>query len=177
MTRYHPLLVVLHWLLALMIIGGLIMGGNVLAETPNDDPFKLTSLKMHMGMGLAILALMLVRLITRLRTAKPPHADIGNDTLKKVGSWTHWAFYLVVIAMCLSGIAISQMAGLPAIVFGGSGAPLPVDFSAYPPRAAHGILALILKLLILGHVAAFLYHQFVRKDGLFSRMWFGDRNA
>ncbi len=177
MTRYHPLLVVLHWLLALMIIGGLIMGGNVLAETPNDDPFKLTSLKMHMGMGLAILALMLVRLITRLRTAKPPHADIGNAALNKVGSWTHWAFYLVVIAMCLSGIAISQMAGLPAIVFGGSGAPLPVDFSAYPPRAAHGILALILKLLILGHVAAFLYHQFVRKDGLFSRMWFGDRNA
>lgn len=40
MTRYHPFLVVLHWLLAAMIIGGLIMGGNVLAKTPNADPEK-----------------------------------------------------------------------------------------------------------------------------------------
>ena len=176
MTRYHPLLVVLHWLLALMIIGGLIMGDAVLAETANDDPFKLTSLKMHMGMGMAILVLMLVRLIIRLRTAKPAHADIGNAALNTLGAWTHWAFYLAVIAMCVSGIVLARMAGLPDIVFGGSGSPLPADFSIYPPRAAHGILALILKLLILGHIAAFLYHQFVRKDGLFSRMWFGDRH-
>ena len=61
MTRYHPLLVTLHWLLAAMIIGGLIMGGFVLAETPNDDPFKLVSLRMHMSVGLAILTLMLLR--------------------------------------------------------------------------------------------------------------------
>jgi cytochrome b561 len=30
-------------------------------------------------------------------------------------------------------------------------------------------------LLIAGHVAAALYHQFVRKDGLLRRMWFGAR--
>ncbi|MFT5060310.1 MAG: cytochrome b561, partial [Polaromonas sp.] len=40
MTRYHPLLVVLHWLLAAMIIGGLIIGGQILAKMPNVDPGK-----------------------------------------------------------------------------------------------------------------------------------------
>jgi len=29
--------------------------------------------------------------------------------------------------------------------------------------------------LIAAHVAAALYHQFMRKDGLLSRMWFGAR--
>jgi cytochrome b561 len=177
MTRYHPLLVALHWLLAAMIIGGLIMGGNVLAETPNDDPFKLVSLRMHMGMGIAILALMLIRLATRVSTAKPPEADIGHPLLNRLGAATHWLFYLLVIAMCASGIAIANMAGLPAIVFGGSGEPLPADFSAFPPRAAHGIIATLLGLLILAHVGAWAYHQFVRKDGLIRRMWFGNRQA
>ncbi len=43
--------------------------------------------------------------------------------------------------------------------------------------AAHGVIATLLGLLIAAHVAAGLYHQFIRKDGLFGRMWFGDRNA
>lgn len=176
MKRYHPLLVVLHWLLALMIILGLVMGGKVLSATPNADPQKLFYLKMHMLMGMIILVLMVIRLVVRLMTAKPPHADIGNKFLNKLGSATHYLFYLVVILMAGSGMAIANMAGLPDIVFGGSGAALPADFSEYPPRMAHGILSVVLTLLIIGHVSAFLYHQLVRKDGLFSRMWFGQRN-
>lgn len=177
MTRYHPALVALHWLLALMVIGGLIMGRFVLAATPNTDPFKMTSLTMHMSMGILILALMLIRLGIRFVTARPPEADIGNDLLNKGSGMAHWALYLLVFGMCVSGLALANMAGLPAIVFGGSGEPLPENFSEYPPRAAHGIMATLLGLLVIAHFGAALYHQFVRKDGLFSRMWFGDRNA
>lgn len=177
MARYHPLLVLLHWLLALMILGGLIMGRNVLAETANDDPYKPISLAMHMTMGMAVLALMVIRLIVRLFTARPPRADIGNAMLNKLGSLTHWLFYVVVIAMCASGLAIANMAGLPGIVFGESGEALPADFSIYPPRKAHGALSVLLWLLILGHVGAGLWHQYVRKDSLFRRMWFGSRSG
>ncbi|HCP82677.1 MAG TPA: cytochrome B [Octadecabacter sp.] len=177
MKRYHPALVVLHWLLALMIIGGLIMGSQVLAETPNDDPSKLMSLRMHMGMGIAILVLMIIRLGVRLRTAKPPHADIGNGLLNLGAKAAHWVFYLLVFAMCASGIAMAKMAGLPAIVFGGSGEALPANFDDLGPRAAHGLIALLLGLLIVAHVLAGLYHHYGRKDGLLARMWFGDRGG
>lgn len=177
MRRYHPFLVFLHWLLALLIIGGLIMGKFVLTATPNSDPFKMTSLTMHMSAGILILVLILVRLVVRLRTAKPPHADIGNALLNKGAVAAHWGFYIVVIAMCASGLATAIFADLPAIVFGGSGDPLPANFDDIPPRMVHGILSIVLGLLIFTHVAAVLYHQFVRKDGLISRMWFGDRNA
>ena len=177
MTRYHPVLVVMHWLLAFMILGGLIAGKIVLAATPSDDPFKLTSLQMHMSLGIAILALMVVRLIIRLTTSHPPHADIGNAFLNRIAVLAHWALYLLVFGMCASGLAMANMAGLPAIVFGGSGDPLPADFSVFPPRAAHGAIAALLMLLIAGHALAAFYHQFARGDGLLSRMWFGDRHG
>lgn len=177
MTRYHPLLVALHWLLAIMIVVGLVMGGQVLAQTPNSDPAKLFSLRMHMSLGMVIGALMLIRLVTRMFTAKPPHADIGHPAVNKLGQAAHWVLYALVFGMVASGIGISLLAGLPDIVFGGSGAALPADFSAFPPRAAHGVISTLLGLTILGHVAAALYHQFVRRDGLFSRMSFGDRKT
>ncbi|MCG7985404.1 MAG: cytochrome b/b6 domain-containing protein [Candidatus Thiodiazotropha lotti] len=175
MKRYHPALITLHWLLALMIIMGLIMGSNVLSATPNDVPEKILYLKIHMTMGMIILVLMLVRLVVRLVTKKPPAADIGNGLFNRLGKVTHYLFYLIVILMAASGLATANMAGLPEIVFDGSGAPLPATFDQFPPRIAHGILGFVLLLLLIGHVAAFLYHQFVRKDGLFSRMWFGQR--
>ena len=175
MTRYHPFLVVLHWLLAIMIVIGLIMGGNVLSETPNSDPEKVFYLRMHMSMGIIILVLMIIRLVVRTKSQKPPHADIGNTLLNKLGVYAHYILYVLVFLMCASGIGISMMAGLPDIVFGGSGAPLPQSFEEFAPRAAHGVLATVLTIVVVSHVLAALYHQFIRKDGLFSRMWFGQR--
>ncbi|MGB0847522.1 MAG: cytochrome b [Thiolinea sp.] len=176
MKRYHPFLVMLHWLLAVLLIAALFMGSNVLSEIPNSDPEKLFSLRMHMSIGAIILVLTLIRLVVRLKSKKPPHADIGNALLNKLGVLAHYVLYLLVILMAASGIAISVLAGLPDIVFGGSGAALPTSFDAFPPRAMHGIIAKLLMLTIIAHVLAALYHQFVRKDSLLSRMWFGERS-
>ncbi|MEM1431666.1 MAG: cytochrome b/b6 domain-containing protein [Pseudomonadota bacterium] len=177
MSRYHPVLVALHWLLALMILMALMAGGMVLSEMPNNDPEKVAALRAHMTVGLIIGSLMVIRLVTRLTTAHPPAADIGNAALNRIGKWTHWLFYALVLLMVGSGMGIAVLAGLPEIVFQGSGDPLPPDFSAYPPRMVHGLVATLLGLTILAHVGAFLYHQFVRRDGLFARMWFGKRRA
>ncbi len=175
MSRYHPLLVVLHWILAAMTVVGLVMGGKVLSETANSDPQKITLLKIHMSVGMLILVLMIIRLITRFVTAKPQHANTGNTLLNKLGVVMHYLFYLIVILMAVSGMAIASLAGLPEIIFGNSGTALPASFDEYPPRMAHGILSLILTVLITAHVGAFFYHQFILKDKLFSRMWFGPR--
>jgi cytochrome b561 len=45
----------------------------------------------------------------------------------------------------------------------------------FPSFRAHAALATLLAVLIAVHVVAALYHQFVLKDGLFRRMWFGKR--
>jgi len=81
----------------------------------------------------------------------------------------------MVFVMAGSGIAMSMQAGLPDIVFGGSGAALPETFDTFEPRAVHGIVSKVFFITIILHVLAALYHQFVRKDGLLGRMWFGQR--
>jgi len=174
MKRYHPALVTLHWLLALMILFGLVIGGEMLEHTPNSDPEKINMLRIHMGMGLAILALTLLRLVIRKFTQNPIEADSGNAQLNTLSHYTHYALYAFVILLAASGIGISILSGLPDIVFGGIG-NLPENFDSLLPRTVHGLASKVLMATIILHVLGFLYHQFVRKDGLFSRMWFGKR--
>lgn len=175
MKKYHPALVSLHWLMALLIITALLMGVWVVEATPNTDPEKIDLLRNHMMAGVLILILMLIRLVVRSFTEKPPAADAGHVLLNKIGMLTHYAFYVLVILMAGSGIATSIMAGLPDIVFGSSGAPLPETFKNLPPRIVHGMVGKLLFLLILLHIGAAFFHQFVRKDNLLARMWFGRR--
>ena len=174
-TRYHGVLVFLHWLLALLLIVALVMGTFALKTVPNSSPDKIGALQGHMIAGGLILLLTLVRLVVRIKTAHPAPATAGNALLDRLAPLAHWALYGLVLAMAGSGIATSVLAGLPQIVFGGVGT-LPVDFNSLPPRAVHGIVAKLLMLTIALHIAAALYHQFVRRDGLLARMGFGPRS-
>jgi len=175
--RYHPILVSLHWLLAILIIVALLMGSNILSQIPNDNPEKLFALKTHMILGFIILALMIIRVIVRIVTQKPPPEDTGNIAIDKAGVFAHYLLYLLVFGMLGSGIATAIISGLPDIIFNNSGVALPTDFNDIFPRIVHGVLATLLFIMIFAHILGALYHQFIRKDGLFSRIWFGRKNS
>jgi cytochrome b561 len=74
-----------------------------------------------------------------------------------------------------TGFATAILAGLNRSVFQGSGDPLLPSFATYPTFLAHGYLAPLLVGFIILHVLAALYHQFVLRDRLFRRLWFGRR--
>jgi cytochrome b561 len=173
-ARYHTALVILHWLLAVLLIVALAIGTFALKTVPNSSPDKIDALRGHMIAGGLILVLTLVRLVVRLKTTHPAPATTGFALLDRLAPATHWALYLLVLLMAGSGVAMSVLAGLPGIVFGGVGT-LPVNFDALPPRAVHGIVAKLLMLFIAMHFAAALYHQFIKRDGLLRRMGFGPR--
>ncbi|MBL8377416.1 MAG: cytochrome b/b6 domain-containing protein [Burkholderiales bacterium] len=166
---YHKALVALHWLLAVLLAVALIMGSTQLVSIPNSSPDKIFALRAHMIAGSLILLLTVVRLLVRLNTAKPAPASTGNPLLDRLGRLTHVLLYLLVFAMAGSGIAMAIQANLPAAVFKLSAA-LPGSFEHLAPRQAHGYIAKALIALIVLHIAAALYHQFVRKDGLLRRM-------
>jgi cytochrome b561 len=176
-SRYHPLLVTLHWLLAVLIIAMLIAGFFVLAAMPNSEPQKIEILRVHMSVGMLILALMVVRFVVRMLTAKPPAATIGSALLDRIARAVHFGFYLLVLLMVATGYATAILAGLNRSVFQHSGDPLPASFETYPSFVAHGSIAVLLAGLIVVHVAAALFHQFVRRDRLLSRMLFGRRGV
>ena len=177
MTRYHPLLVALHWIMAVMVVVSLFFGKALLSNMSNADPQKLQGLAGHMTVGLALGALLLLRLAVRFASAKPPRAEAGSPFLDKVGIATHWIMYLLIALMVLSGLGTALAGGLFPIVFGGNDEPLPANLSVLAPRLAHGLISNLLVLFVLLHACAALYHQFYLRDGLFRRMWFGNRGS
>ncbi len=172
--RYHPALVALHWVLALLLTVALGMGTFVLKTIPNDSPEKIAALQGHIIAGGLILLLTILRWVVRWSTAHPAPAPTGSAMLDRLAPLTHWALYGLVLLMAGSGVAMSLLAGLPDIVFKGMGS-LPVNFNDLQPRAVHGIVGKLLMAMVFLHVAAALYHQCVRRDGLLRRMWFGSR--
>ena len=172
-TRYYSVHVVLHWLIAIMVIGAFAVGMAFLNSTPNSAPEKVTYLQMHSIWGTVLAVLLVIRLITRFTLKRPAPADAGHPLLNLTAKVVHFLLYVGVFAMLLSGANMSRQAGLMQ-VFSGQGS-LPEDFFLFPPRALHGMTFSILFILILIHFGAAMYHQFIRKDNLLSRMWFGKR--
>jgi cytochrome b561 len=174
-SRYHPLLVTLHWVMAFLIIAALALGALVMVNIPNSDPMKLEALRSHMAGGLVILVLMFVRLFVRARTRHPGPASTGNPTLDRLAWASHRLLYVAVLGMAGSGLFLALQTGLPAIVFAGDGV-LPADFWVFPVRTVHYLLSRLLMGLIALHVAGALYHTLILRDGLLRRMFFGRRN-
>ena len=172
-ARYHPVHVVLHWLVAIMVIGAFAIGMTYLDSTPNSAPEKVTYLKYHALWGTLLALILIARIIMRFAFNRPAAADAGHPILNTIAKVVHFLLYLGVFGMLLSGAGISAQAGL-LNVFAGQGS-LPEDFHIFPPRSGHGLTFSILFILILVHIGAALYHQFIRKDNLFGRMWFGKR--
>lgn len=170
--RYHPMLAALHWLLALLIIGQLLVGALVLSDIPDQSPDKLQPLRLHLAFGLTILALMVVRLITRFVTKRPaqPH---DSKPLRTLAVANHWAFYLVIFAMLSTGLGMAQQGGLFPLL---EGKPVTVpDLHALQPHEGHELFGYALLGLIALHLAGVAYH-YGKGEKLLARMGFGPRD-
>ena len=168
--RYHPVHVALHWAIAIMTILAIAVGMFVLNPIP-DTAEKTGMLQIHTVWGALLGLLLVARLITRFTLPRPAPATAGNAFLDFVAKAVHFLLYVGVIGMVVSGLGTAMQANLPG-VFSGT-VPFPADFMAYPPRIGHGFTALALLGLVGLHFAAAMYHQFIKKDNLLARMWFG----
>lgn len=144
-----------------------LIAGFFLKSTPNE-PGKAGPLNIHMTLGQLILFLMIARLVVRFVTRLPTHADTGNELLNKGAGLVHALLYITTIAMAIAGMGTVIQAGLNR-----PGASMPDDFFAFPARYGHGYLAIALIVMITLHIGAWAYHQFVKNDNLFARMWIG----
>jgi len=172
-TRYHPLLVAIHWTSTLLIVFMLLFGTFVLARAPNNAG-KLLLLTLHAATGIVILILTITRFIVRLVTPKPAPATTGNKFLDFVGVVTHWLLYLGAFGMGLSGLGMAIQSGLFQMIASGNWT-LTGGFYQFAPRIGHHYVALALDAIILLHIGAALFHQVIRKDNLLARMSFAKK--
>jgi cytochrome b561 len=169
-ARYTPVAVVLHWLLALAIVGAFCVGLYM-----SDLPFSLQRVKLynwHKWAGISILALSALRLLWRLANRPPP--DVPMPTWQaRLAHATHFLFYAAFFAVPLTGWAMSSAKGFPIVWFGVLPLPdfVPKDHDLGELlERVHGWLAYGLAALVLAHVAGALKHQFIDRDGLIARM-------
>jgi len=186
--RYNPVLVTLHWIIAILIFGTafLAMGGGEGgregggAATLGGIPI----LGVHMILGITVLVLLMIRLIVRWRTQHPEWATTGNRFLDKVGELTHWALYFFTFCMTVTGIFLATRGNRLARTFGlasvtpqGQFQPGQFRQRGFSIGMFHGATWFFLLLLVLLHVGAALYHQFILKDNLLGRMWYGKQTG
>jgi len=151
---YSATQITLHWLVAGLILFQLIfgedMGGAWRAVRQGTAPEMNFWVWAHIAVGIAVLLFVLWRLALRF-TRGAPEAPAGSALMMLMSKWGHWALYAAMLLAPISGLAAW---------FGG----------ILSAAEVHELFKPVLILLVLGHVLAALYHQFIRKDGLLARM-------
>ena len=173
--RYDTMAIALHWVLAIALTGIFAMG-LYMADLP-FSPQRLKLYNWHKWAGITILTLSLLRLLWRA-THRPP--ALSEAIARAMPTWqlrayhaTHILMYALFFAVPLMGWAYSSAAGFPIVVFGVLPLPdwVPVSKDlAETLKPLHGLLAKLLALMVVLHVAAALKHHFFNKDGLLQRM-------
>jgi cytochrome b561 len=168
--RYHPFHVILHWLVASLTFFLLYLGLFVFPNTPNSQEAPLLGL--HKTAGILLGLIVIVRLVTRYVFKRPEPADAGNPILNFGSRAIHFLLYVGIFTMMFTGDSLDRAYGLTGIL-AGNGNKIPDDLFVYPQRLVHGYLGYVMVALVTLHISAAFYHQFIRRDNLISRMWFG----
>jgi cytochrome b561 len=136
-------------------------------------PAYLTLVSIHKPLGMAILVLALIRLVVRLRYGAPALPADLPEPMKLAAHLSHYALYILMIALPLIGWGMLSAAAYPVKMWGGVYLPpiLPQNDALHTALwNAHSYLAFVFFALILMHVAAALFHALVRRDGVFDAM-------
>ena len=172
-ARYGGVAILLHWLLALMIVGAFGVG-LYMADLP-VSPSRLKLYSYHKWAGITILALSALRLLWRL-THRPPADPPMPAWQARAAHATHGLLYALFFIVPLVGWAYSSAAGFPIVWFGVLPLPdfVPVDKAlAEAIKPWHQRSAMLLAALVLLHVAGALKHHWIDRDGLLRRMGVG----
>jgi len=170
--RYGTVAKIIHWVSALMIL--VLLASGIRADGTEDPLSKMAILRVHAPLGAAIFILTLARIGWWWFADTKPTSVPMPRWQDRISRAVHVLFYVVIIGLGASGVGMMILSGAGPIIFQGAAETLP-DFWDYPPRAPHGIGAKVMIALLVMHLGGALYHQFVKKDGLINRMWFGGK--
>lgn len=149
-ANYSSIQIALHWAVAVLIpLAWLSAEGAEEALEAAEDG-AATGFVPHVAFGMAILALVVLRLVIRLTRGAPAAPGVPGSLQVKAANWGHRLLYLLMIAVPLGGVSIW--------------------FGGMDNGDIHGLFANVLLAVALGHALMALYHHYVLKDGLIRRM-------
>jgi cytochrome b561/polyisoprenoid-binding protein YceI len=172
-ARYSTVAIVLHWLIAAAIVLQIMLPARM---GPPYTPATFAVTQLHKSIGITILLLSLVRLAWRFTHRAPPLPAAMPRWEKTLAKVTHVGFYVVMIAMPLTGwlmVSTSRIV-LPTLLFGvvpwpdvpgvGGLAPAAKHVWFVIGKNGHELIAWLIYGLLGLHVAGALKHQLFSKD-------------
>lgn len=173
--KYHIFHRLLHWVMAVCIIG-LIAVGYLMEGMGKDDVLlglgKYDWYGWHKSFGVLVIILFIFRILTKLFTTTPKPSDKISKLDAVLSKLGHFGLYVLMIAVPMSGVVMSQAGGHPIKFFG---LDVPVIFAedkalGGSAHELHWILAYIIGGLVIIHILAVVKHYFFDKVNLLKRM-------
>lgn len=171
-TRHSGPQIVLHWLSVLAAAAAALT--MILRVTTDDEQARALWLAWHRQAGLALLLLLALRLVVRVRTPLPRAERELPRWLRGAAVLSHALLYLALVAVPLLGWALTDARAQHPLLFGI--VPLPRLAQVDPDTAdlledRHAWAAYAFGVLVALHAGAALWHHLVRRDAVLHAMW------
>jgi cytochrome b561 len=172
-VRYRPLVMWIHWITALLVVTQVVIGFTF-AEFMARGPARDDLFAWHRTLGAAILVLALIRLAVRLINPPPPYPSDYPRWQRFLAVWNHRLFYFLLVALPLTGLAAVSGRAVGGWVQLQLGLKLPAIPGISPDNDfgdVHVVLVVTTLALVVLHISAALYNQFLSSTNVADRMW------
>ncbi|TCK08722.1 cytochrome b [Marinobacterium mangrovicola] len=172
-NRYGLVTILIHWVMALAIIGMYPLGLYIDSLSYYDPAYR-TVPHWHKSIGMLIFAALFIRLIWKMLNPQPKPLPSHGTLVRLLTKLGHLGLYLLMFVALASGYMISTADGAPIEVFNWFGVPaLPevVERQEDVAGAVHYWVATALIVLAGLHALAALKHHFIDKDETLSRIF------
>jgi cytochrome b561 len=168
----HPrLIVALHWgsLIAIVVAVGVMFARDAIEDTT----MRQFLLQAHRQLGLVVLAVVWFRVMVRLTSKLADHSHGMSALMRWAAGAAHVLLYGLLIAIPVVGWALTSAHDVPLNFLGiihlpklvSADSELADTLSDYHVWLAWGLLA-----AVAAHVAAALWHHFIRRDSVLYAM-------
>lgn len=167
--KYDAIAQLLHWCMAAIL--GYLMFFSHFENIP--DRLIQDKIQLHSGLGLLIILLGIFRWYWRKSRPQPLQVSYPASWQKTLSGFVHHAFYALFLISPLIGVVLAGFVSYDVSVFG------LFEISSWLAdseskksliNSAHGFSADLILFLLVLHVAAALYHQFIIRNNIINRM-------
>lgn len=169
--NYHSIAKLFHW--ALVVLIGIQFISAWLMPELEGGMSGDAIVSFHMSFGILVAPLALALFIMRIVSPVSKPEMIVPTWKESLATAMHYVLYILLLLIPLSGWAFASSHGWTVTLFGMTDLPalFPIGSSLGELIGEmHGALTTLIGLLIVGHVAAALYHRFFLKDRVLQRM-------
>ena len=169
-ARYDSLSILFHWLMAVLIFYA--AASILIADELPRGAFRDFIKTSHNSVGAVVMLLLTLRIVWRMVSTTPAMPEGRSTQQQRLARLAHFGLYGLMAAVPLLGLATLFLRGrgLEFGLFSIASSLAANRTLSRSIKEVHELAAYALLGLVAFHIAAALWHQFIKRDGLIGRM-------